>query len=60
MAIGVAGIIAVATVAPNMFQMLGRTGTLARLKYRSKGILSRLKQKGEIGACRTQWENMYD
>lgn len=48
MAIGVAGIIAVATVAPNMFQMLGRTGTLARLKYRSKGILSRLKQKGEI------------
>ncbi|OGG76586.1 CRISPR-associated endonuclease Cas2 [Candidatus Kaiserbacteria bacterium RIFCSPLOWO2_01_FULL_55_19] len=48
MAIGVAGIITVAAVAPNMFQMLGRTGALARLKYRSKGILARLKQRGEI------------
>ena len=48
MAIGAAGIIAVAAVAPNMFQILGRTGALARLKYRSKGVLARLKQKGEI------------
>lgn len=48
MAIGVAGIIAVSAVAPNMFQILGRTDVLARLKYRSKGILVRLKQKGEI------------
>ena len=48
MAIGVAGIMTVAAVAPNMFQMLGRTGALARLKYRSKGILARLKQRGEI------------
>ena len=48
MAIGVAGVIAVATVAPNMFQILGRTDMFARLKYRSKGILVRLKQRGEI------------
>ena len=48
MAIGIAGIIAVAAVAPNMFQILGRTDAFARLKYRSKGILVRLKQRGEI------------
>ena len=48
MAIGAAGIIAVAAVATNMFQILGRTGALDRLKYRSKGVLARLKQKGEI------------
>ncbi|MBU6388719.1 CRISPR-associated endonuclease Cas2 [Patescibacteria group bacterium] len=48
LAIGTAGFIAVAAVAPNMFQILGRTGVLARLKYRNKGILARLKQKGEI------------
>lgn len=48
MAIGLAGTIAVMAVAPNMFQILGRTGALARLKYRSKGVLARLKQKGEI------------
>ncbi len=48
MAIGLAGTLAVAAVAPNMFQLLGKTGALTRLKYRSKGILTRLKQKGEI------------
>ena len=48
MAIGLAGTIAVAAVAPNMFQLLGKTGLLAKLKYRSKGVLARLKQKGEI------------
>lgn len=48
MAIGLAGTLAVAAVAPNMFQLLGKTGVLTRLKYRSKGILTRLKQKGEI------------
>lgn len=48
MAIGLAGIIAVSAIAPNMFQMLGRTGALTRLKYRSKGVLARLKYKGEI------------
>ena len=48
MAIGLAGTLAVAAVAPNMFQILGRTGALTRLKYRSKGVLTRLKYKGEI------------
>ncbi len=46
--IGAVGLIAVSAVAPNMFQILGRTGTLTRLKYRSKGVLTRLKHKGEI------------
>ncbi|MDP2655529.1 MAG: CRISPR-associated endonuclease Cas2 [bacterium] len=48
MTIGLAGTIAVASVAPNMFQILGKTGLLTRLKYRSKGVLARLKYKGEI------------
>ena len=48
LAIGTAGFIAVAAIAPNMFQILGRTGALARLKYRNQGVLARLKQKGEI------------
>lgn len=48
MAIGLAGTIAVMAVAPNMFQILGRTGAIARLKYRSRGILTRLKQKGLV------------
>jgi len=48
LAIGTAGFIAVATIAPSMFQILGRTGVLARLKYRNKSVLARLKQKGEI------------
>lgn len=47
-AIGLAGTLAVAAVAPNMFQLLGKTGILTRLKYHSKGVLARLKQKGEI------------
>ncbi len=47
-AIGAVGLIAVSAVAPNMFQILGRTGALTRLKYRSKGVLARLKYKGEI------------
>ncbi len=48
LAIGTAGFIAVAAIAPNMFQILGRSGALARLKYHSKSVISRLKQKGEI------------
>ena len=48
LAIGTAGFIAVAAIAPNMFQILGRTSALARLKYRNKSVLARLKQKGEI------------
>lgn len=47
-AIGAVGLIAVSAIAPNMFQILGRTGALTRLKYRSKGVLARLKYKGEI------------
>jgi DNA-binding transcriptional regulator PaaX len=47
-AIGTAGFIATAAVAPNIFQLLGKTGVLAKLKYQTKGVLSRLKQKGEI------------
>ena len=47
-AIGAVGLIAVSAVAPNMFQILGRTGALTRLKYRSKDVLARLKYKGEI------------
>jgi DNA-binding transcriptional regulator PaaX len=47
-AIGTAGFIATATVAPNMFQLLGKSGALAKLKYRSKGVLTRLKIKGDI------------
>lgn len=46
--IGTVGFIAVAAVAPNMFQLLGKTGALSRLKYKSKSVLARLKQKGEI------------
>ena len=46
--IGTAGIIATAAVAPNMFQLLGKTGALSRLKDKSKGVLTRLKRKGEI------------
>ncbi len=48
MTIGVAGVIAVAAIAPNMFQMLGKSGVLAKLKYQTRGILARLKMKGEI------------
>lgn len=47
-AIGAAGLIAVAAIAPNLFQLLGKSGALARLKYHTKSVLSRLKQKGEI------------
>ena len=46
--IGTVGLIAVSAIAPNMFQLLGRSGALARLKYHSKSVLGRLKQKGEI------------
>jgi len=47
-AVGTAGLIAVSAIAPNMFQLLGRSGALARLKFQTKGILTRLKMKGEI------------
>lgn len=47
-AIGAAGLIAVSAIAPNMFQILGRSGALARLKFQTRGVLTRLKMKGEI------------
>ena len=46
--IGTAGFIAVAAIAPSMFQLLGKSGALARLKYQTKSVLGKLKQKGEI------------
>ncbi len=48
MAVGVAGIIAVAAIAPNAVRLLKMTGINARLRYRTKTVLGRLKQKGEI------------
>lgn len=47
-AIGATGMLAVAAVAPNIFQLLGRSGALARLKYQTKSVLTRLRMKGEI------------
>ena len=47
-AVGAVGLIAVSAIAPNVFQLLGRSGALARLKYQSKSVLSRLKRRGEI------------
>jgi len=47
-AIGAAGFLAITAVAPNIFQLLGKSGALARLKYQTKGVLARLKQKDEI------------
>jgi len=47
-AIGTAGLLTVAAVAPNTLQLLDRVGPLARLKYQSKKVLTRLKQKGAI------------
>lgn len=46
--VGVAGMLAVAAIAPNIFQLFGKTDILSRLKYKSKSVLARLKQKGEI------------
>ena len=48
MTIAVTGILAVATVAPNLVQLLKTTGINARLRYKTKRVLGRLKQKGEI------------
>lgn len=48
MTVSIAGIIAIAAVAPNAAQLLKTSGALARLRYRAKTSLGRLKQKGEI------------
>jgi len=47
-AIGAVGMLTIAAVAPNVFQVLGRTGILTKLKYQTKSILTRLKLRGEI------------
>ncbi len=46
--IAVAGVLIVAAVAPNAVQLLKTTGMSARLRYKTKRVLERLKQKGEI------------
>src|SRR3989344_8450425 len=46
--ITVAGVIAVAAVAPNAVKLLKTTGAIDRLRYRARTTLGRLKAKGEI------------
>ncbi len=48
MAIGVAGVIAIAAIAPNAARLLETTGLNARWRYQASRALSRLKQKGKI------------
>lgn len=47
-AVAVTGVIAVAAVAPNIVQLLETTGVNARLRFKTKRVLTRLKIKGEI------------
>jgi len=46
--VAVAGVIAIAAVAPNVVQLLKKTGLTDRLRNRSRSTLARLKAKGEI------------
>lgn len=46
--IGMAGLMTVMAVAPGALQLLKTTGINARLRYRTKNAIGRLKQKGEI------------
>lgn len=46
--IGIAGVLAVAVVAPNAIRLLKTSGALGRLRYRAKTTMSRLRAKGEI------------
>lgn len=48
LAVGTAGLVTVMAAAPNALQLLETTGINARLRYRTKNALGRLKQKGEI------------
>ena len=48
LSVGIAGVLAVAAVAPNAVQLLKTTGINARLRYRTKSALGRLKAKGEV------------
>lgn len=47
-AVGVAGVLAVATVAPNTLQLLGMFGMNRRFKYQTQSVLSRLAAKGHV------------
>lgn len=46
--VAVAGVIAVAAIAPNAVRLLKTTGMTTRLRHRSMSAVSRLKAKGEI------------
>jgi len=46
--VAVAGVIAVAAIAPNAIQLLKTTGMTERLRHRSMSALGRLKAKGEV------------
>jgi|SRR3989338_360724 len=46
--VAIAGILAIAAVAPNTVRLLKATDIDARLRYKTKRVLGRLKQKGEI------------
>lgn len=48
MAVGAAGLIAVAAMAPSLVRLLETTGVNARLRYRAKTTLGKLKARGEI------------
>lgn len=48
LAVGMAGLVTVMAAAPNALQLLEITGINARLRYRAKNAIGRLKQKGEI------------
>ena len=46
--VGIAGVIAVAAIAPNIVRLLKTTGINARLRFKTKRALARLKVRGEI------------
>ena len=46
--VGIAGLITIAAVAPKTLRLLKVSGIDAKLRYRTKNVLYRLKQKGEI------------
>ena len=46
--VGLAGLLTIAAVAPKTLRLLKVSGIDAKLRYRTKSVLFRLKQKGEI------------
>jgi len=46
--IGIAGMLAVAAVAPNTLQLLGKFGMNRRFNYQTRSVLSRLAAKGHV------------